>query len=276
MWQSAQDSYLESRVLSADPVELIRLLYGAATASVREARRHLAAGAIAERSRAITKACQVLAELAVSLDYERGGEIARRLAQLYDYMGRQLIEANVRQMDAPLEEVLNLLGTLSEGWDGIQAGAAVESAEPENVAEPEKVAVPESAWAQPGQSVDSPWSQPVESADSPWGQPVANSDRAWAQPMEPADSPLAQPVEHFENPLAQLAERVENPWAEANPWAAANPRAEASERPSNPWAQAVERADSPWAQPSESSEDVWAQPLPPEAADTYASRAWNF
>lgn len=264
MWQSAQDSYLESRVLSADPVELIRMLYGAATASVQEARRHLAAGAIAERARAITKACQVLTELAVSLDYEHGGEIARRLAQLYEYMGRQLIEANVRQMDAPLEEVLNLLGTLSEGWDGIKAAAAVESAEPE------KVAVPESAWTQPGERADSPWAQPVESADSPWGQPLASAERPWAQPEEAPDSPWAQPVEHIGSPLAQLAERVENPWPEANPWA------EAVERPNNPWAQTVERADSPWAQPAETPEDAWSQPLPPEAADTYASRAWNF
>ena len=269
MWQSAQDSYLESQVLSADPVELIRLLYVAATASVREARRHLAAGAIAERARAITKACQVLTELAVSLDYERGGEIARRLGQLYEYMGRQLIEANVSQMDAPLEEVLDLLGTLSEGWDGIQAKATVPSVEPE------KVAVPERAWAQPGESVDSPWASPVESAGSPWGQPAASADRLWAQPVEPADSPWgqpvasadspwAQPVQHFENPLAQLAERVENPWAET------------VERPNNPWAQTLERADSPWAQPSDTPEDAWSQPLLPEATDTNASRAWNF
>lgn len=269
MWQSAQDSYLESRVLSADPLELIRMLYGAATASVREARKHLAAGAIAERARAISKACEILTELAVSLDHERGGEISRRLAQLYEYMGRQLIDANVRQIDAPLEEVLNLLGTLSEGWDGIKAEAAAESAEPE------PVAVPESAWSQPGEAVDSPWghpvesaaspwAQPVEQADSPWAQPVASAQSRWAQPVEQSDSPWAQPVEPIENPLAELAERVQNPWAEA------------VELPNNPWAQPVERADSPWAQPAELPEDAWSQPLPPEAADTYASRAWNF
>jgi flagellar secretion chaperone FliS len=120
MWHNAHDAYLESRVLSAGPVELVRLLYGAATASVRDARRYLEAGDVASRSRAITKAGNVLLELTASLDFERGGDIAQRLASLYCYMLRRLTEANFQQADAPLGEVLGLLATLSEGWEGIR------------------------------------------------------------------------------------------------------------------------------------------------------------
>ena len=57
MWNTGHDAYLESRVLTADPIELVNLLYQACTQAVREARHHLAEGRIAERSREINKAC---------------------------------------------------------------------------------------------------------------------------------------------------------------------------------------------------------------------------
>lgn len=119
MPEGVQDAYLESRITTAEPLELVRLLYQAATGAVREARRHLAAGEIAARSRAISKAYAIMAELAGSLDRERGGAIAERLSQLYDYIQRRLLEANFKQADAPLAEVLGLLATLGEAWDGV-------------------------------------------------------------------------------------------------------------------------------------------------------------
>jgi len=117
---SAYNSYLESTILAAGPVELTGLLYRACVESVCSARRHLTAGGIAERSQAITKAWLILNELRVSLDHSRGGELSHRLVQLYDYMQRRLLEANYRQTDAPLADVLGLLATLAEGWAGIQ------------------------------------------------------------------------------------------------------------------------------------------------------------
>jgi flagellar protein FliS len=120
MWRNAHDAYLESRIESAEPIELVRLLYQGATASVRDARTHLAAGDVAARSRSITKAHAILTELLQSLDHDRGGELSRRLAQLYGYMQRRLLEANFRQTDEPLAEVLGLLSTMGEAWDGIR------------------------------------------------------------------------------------------------------------------------------------------------------------
>jgi flagellar protein FliS len=122
MWRNAHETYLEERVLSADPVELVHMLYQAAVSAVGDARRHLAERQILDRARSISKACDILAELNTSLDFERGGEISGRLSQLYGYMHRRLVEANLRQTDAPLAEVAGLLGTLMEGWAGVKAG----------------------------------------------------------------------------------------------------------------------------------------------------------
>ena len=126
MFNSANDTYLESRVLSADPLELVRLLYQGAIGAVEDARHYLAEGNILERSRSVSKACGILVELMTTLDHERGGEIASRLAGLYDYMQRRLLEANFQQIEAPLGEVSGLLTTISEGWAGI--GRAAERA----------------------------------------------------------------------------------------------------------------------------------------------------
>jgi flagellar protein FliS len=118
MASTVHDRYLEAEVLSADPVKLVRLLYRGGIEAVRNARRHLAQGAIRERSRQINKAWEILLELAVSLNREQGGEISHRLAALYSYMQERLIEANTRQADAPLQEVEALLVSLSEAWQG--------------------------------------------------------------------------------------------------------------------------------------------------------------
>ena len=135
MWNNGHDAYLESRVLAADPIELVNMLYQACTQAVREARGHLAEGRVADRSRQINQACEIVIELATALDHKRGGDISRRLALLYDYMQQRLLEANMQQSDAPLAEVLGLLSTLSEAWAEIR--------------KPQERPVVESPWSHP-------------------------------------------------------------------------------------------------------------------------------
>lgn len=129
MWNGAHDAYLENRILSAEPLELVRLLYQAAIAAVREARGRLAAGEIAARSRAISKACEIIIELNAALDHSRGGAISSRLAALYQYMLNRLLDANLQQADAPLAEVLGLLTTLSEAWEQTRTPVEAEAVE---------------------------------------------------------------------------------------------------------------------------------------------------
>src|SRR5579872_5728220 len=107
--RSSHNRYLESEILSADPLKLVRILYRAAIEAASAARRHLAAGQIADRSRQITKAWEILVELSRSLDRGAGGEISGALGELYPYMQRRLLDANFEQSDAPLAEVEQLL-----------------------------------------------------------------------------------------------------------------------------------------------------------------------
>jgi flagellar protein FliS len=168
---NANAAYLESRVLSASPTELIVILYESASGAVRDARRHLAAKAIAERSRSISKACGILAELISSLDRERGGEIAQRLGQLYGYMYNRLVEANLQQADAPLAEVLDLLTTLAEAWETAAPGAQPPVAELPAAAAP--AALNSYADSVGGGSY------------APRNYGAEDTGNAWAQPLPP-------------------------------------------------------------------------------------------
>ena len=116
MATNAYEAYLESKILTADPVELVQLLYRAALDAVRQARIELRHGRIRERSRAITRASDILNELALSVDHSAGGELSRNLVELYAYMQQSLIDANARQQDPPLEETERLLASLVEAW----------------------------------------------------------------------------------------------------------------------------------------------------------------
>ncbi len=116
------ESYVESQVLGASPVELVELIYRGAIDAIASARTHLASGSIGPRASAITRAMNLVGELVQSLDLEQGGTLAADLRDLYDYILRRLQAANFEQSDAPLAEAERLLTTLAEGWREIAAG----------------------------------------------------------------------------------------------------------------------------------------------------------
>jgi len=164
MWNAAHDTYLEERVLSADPVELVCMVYQGAIDAVEDARRYLGTGQVAARSRAISKACDCILELRGSLDKERGGDLSRRLAEIYDYVVRRLMEANLDASDALLAEVHGLLSTLAEAWREVSPRGRHEVPEPGAWAQP-AMSEAEPAYASPSQECyevpqPSPWAQP--------------------------------------------------------------------------------------------------------------------
>lgn len=124
MANHAYEAYLESKILTAGPAELVAILFDAAVEAVRQARVELREGRIRERSRAITRASAILNELALAVDHGAGGELSRNLVELYAYMQRLLLEANSRQEDAPLREAEALLGSLAEAWHAGRAGSS--------------------------------------------------------------------------------------------------------------------------------------------------------
>ena len=108
---------VESGVLSASPHRLIVMLYEGAELAVRMAIKHMNDGDFGKKSAAISKASSIILEgLRAALDTRQGGEIARQLDSLYEYMNKRLMLANLNNQTAPLEEVLGLLRELHGAW----------------------------------------------------------------------------------------------------------------------------------------------------------------
>lgn len=111
---------VESGVMSADPHKLIVLLFEGAQTAIRAARIHMQSGNISEKGKAISKALNIINNgLAAALDQEKGGDIAERLASLYDYIARLLLAANLRNDEESLNQAENLLENIASAWRDI-------------------------------------------------------------------------------------------------------------------------------------------------------------
>ena len=110
---------IESAVASADRHELVTLLFKALIGALAGAEVHYQHENKDQVRQYVTKACRILAGLQGSLDYERGGDIAVTLGQLYGYSLRQLVAANVNLDKAPdnIAEVKSLLEPIAEAWE---------------------------------------------------------------------------------------------------------------------------------------------------------------
>jgi flagellar protein FliS len=128
-----RDVGLETSVMSADPHKLIALLYEGALLAIAKARTQMLANQTAEKGSFISKAIAIIGEgLNASLDKNVGGELAHNLSALYTYMVTRLVDANLKNDVAALDEVTRMLVELKGAWDAIRPqvvkSAAVDSA----------------------------------------------------------------------------------------------------------------------------------------------------
>ncbi|MBZ5488559.1 flagellar export chaperone FliS [Halomonas aquamarina] len=108
---------VESGVMSADPHKLIAMLFEGAQTAIRAARIHMQSGNTGEKGKAISKALDIVNNgLAAALDQEKGGDIAERLASLYDYIARLLLTANLRNDEESLNQAEQLLENIASAW----------------------------------------------------------------------------------------------------------------------------------------------------------------
>ncbi len=119
----------ESAMEGASPHQLIQMLINGALDRLSHARGAMQRKDMAQKGLLIGKAVSILGGLQDSLDESADAQITENLDSLYDYMQRRLLEANVKNDVALLDEVSGLLLTIKEGWDAIAPKAPVEAAQ---------------------------------------------------------------------------------------------------------------------------------------------------
>ena len=74
---------------------------------------------IAEKSKAITRASRIVLGLQGALDFEKGGELAKNLDELYNYVTRRLLHVNARNDLGALEEIYGLMIEIRSAWESV-------------------------------------------------------------------------------------------------------------------------------------------------------------
>jgi flagellar protein FliS len=115
-------AYVTDSIATAGPAQLVLALYDGVLGAIERARTLLVLGAHEGRSDVeathaqLVKAQRIVTELKVTLDHERGGEIASNLDALYAFCLRTLVDANVSKDPSRLTPASDVLRSLRDTW----------------------------------------------------------------------------------------------------------------------------------------------------------------
>jgi len=116
--------YREMQVKTSDPPGLVLMLYDIAIQLLNSLIKHKESKPktipeklklLEERSLSLIKVQQIILELKRSLNLKIWAE-GQTLYHLYEYLYGRLIEANLKQVDEPIEEAFRILSKLREAW----------------------------------------------------------------------------------------------------------------------------------------------------------------
>lgn len=109
----------QSEVAYASPHRLVQMLMEGALEKMATAKGQIDRKDYEGKSRHITWAISILNGLRSSLDMKAGGAIATNLDDLYSYMTRRLIDANVSNDTEVIDEVSSLMLEIKGAWDAM-------------------------------------------------------------------------------------------------------------------------------------------------------------
>lgn len=111
---NAQKMYQQNSVLTATPAELTLLLYDNCLKFIKFASKAIEVKNIEMKNQNLQKAQSIINELMVTLDMDV--DISHNMLQLYDYMNRRLVEANIKNDVAILTEVEEFVKEFRDTW----------------------------------------------------------------------------------------------------------------------------------------------------------------
>ena len=121
-YQNAYAAYQKTNVNTASQGRLVVLLYeGAvkhlnAAISMFDSDNRLKPGDIEQFGIHLQKTQAIITELQVSLDMEKGGDIARNLMSLYLYFNEEIMDATIKQNKEKLQFILKMVNELADSW----------------------------------------------------------------------------------------------------------------------------------------------------------------
>ena len=110
---------VEGNIENASPHRLIQLMMERALTNIGLARGFMEREETVAKGKAISDAIDLINALQASLNHKADARMAENFDALYTYMMRRLLESNLANDVAMLDEVAGLLRELKEAWDAI-------------------------------------------------------------------------------------------------------------------------------------------------------------
>lgn len=110
------NQYQNTQVSTSSPEKLLLMLYDGAINFTRIAIDKMEKKDVAGKGKFIGKAQAIVSELMNTLNHEVGGDVSRRLEQLYIYLIDEYLAANINNSTRSLENALKILTILRDTW----------------------------------------------------------------------------------------------------------------------------------------------------------------
>ncbi len=111
---TAQNAYKQNSVTTASPGELTLMLYNGCLKFLNKAKQAIQEKNVQEKNTNLIKAQAIIAELMSTLNMDI--EISKQMLPLYEYMNHRLVEANIQNDVAIIEEVEGLVTEFRDTW----------------------------------------------------------------------------------------------------------------------------------------------------------------
>lgn len=125
-------AYKKTNVETADPKKLVIMCYDGAIFNLKMAKERYLEHNYEAKSAALSKAMLIIGELNSALDMEKGGDIAKNLKAIYDYVVRRLTEGDIHRDLTAFDEAITILEELGSAWKEIFYGESRDGALPEH------------------------------------------------------------------------------------------------------------------------------------------------
>jgi flagellar protein FliS len=120
--KNAHSAYKSVQVTTTDRGRLLLMMYEGAIKFLKQSKMGLEENDIPKFCRFLSKGQAIIAELMNTLDFEKGGTIARDLDRLYDFMLFYLTEANLHRDAQRISKVIGLLDIIYGAYKEIIEG----------------------------------------------------------------------------------------------------------------------------------------------------------
>ncbi|SNX53110.1 flagellar export chaperone FliS [Thermoanaerobacterium sp. RBIITD] len=106
--------YKQNSIMTASPEELVLMLYNGVIRFIEEAKLAIKDKNIEKAHNSIMRAQDIVLELMATLDMQY--DISKNLYNIYEYISRRLVEANLKKDTEALDEVKTLVSDLKDTW----------------------------------------------------------------------------------------------------------------------------------------------------------------